>query len=52
MPPVASSDHCDDTKVELSLLKKALLGGEKHIIDVSGLKHVVDEDRAIPSTAH
>ena len=40
-PPEASSDHCDGTKVELSLLKEALLRGEKSIVDVSGQKHVV-----------
>ena len=40
-PPEASSDHSDDTKVELSLLKKALLTEDKYIDDVSGQKHVV-----------
>ena len=40
-PPEASSDHFDDTKVELSLLKKALSKGYKYIDDVSGQKHVM-----------
>ena len=40
-PPEASSDNCDGTKVELSLLKKALLRGDKYIEDVRGQKHVV-----------
>ena len=34
-PPEASSDHTDGTMVELSLLKKALLGGDRHIVDVN-----------------
>ena len=40
-PPEASSDHSNGTKVELSLLKKALLTGDKCIVDVSGQKHVM-----------
>ena len=40
-PPEASSDHCDGTKVDLSILKEALLRGDKFIVDVSGQKHVV-----------
>ena len=40
-PPEASSDHCDGTKVELSLLKEALLTKNKSIVDVSGQKHVL-----------
>ena len=43
-PPEASSDHSDDTKVELSSLEKALLGGTKSIADMSGQKHVVLEE--------
>ncbi|KAL5477966.1 hypothetical protein EMCRGX_G024833 [Ephydatia muelleri] len=43
-PPDASSDHSDDTKVELSSLKKALLGGNKSIADMSGQKYVVLEE--------
>ena len=43
-PPEASSDHSDDTKVELSLLKKALLQGDKSVVDVSCHKHVVMEE--------
>ena len=42
-PPEASSDNSDDTKVELSLLKKALLEGDKRIIDISRKKHVMIE---------
>ena len=38
-PPEASSDNSDDTNVELSLLKEALIKGDKYI--VSGQKHVV-----------
>ena len=50
--PEASSDHSDDTKVELSLLKKVLLQGNKSVVDVSCQKHVVmeewlHEDRAV-----
>ena len=40
-PSVASSDHTNDTKVELSSLKKAFLGQEKHVVDVSDQKHIV-----------
>ena len=40
-PPEASSDHSDDTQVELSALKQALEGGEKYAVDVSGQKHVM-----------
>eukprot|EP00731_Ephydatia_muelleri_P036549 Em0276g1a len=40
-PPEASSDHSDDTQVELSALKQALEGGEKCAVDVSGQKHVM-----------
>ena len=43
-PPEASSDHSDDTKVELSLLKNALVTEDKYIDDVSGQKHVVVEE--------
>ena len=43
-PPEASSDHSHDTKVELSLLKKALLDGDSHIVDESGQKHVMLEE--------
>eukprot|EP00731_Ephydatia_muelleri_P023408 Em0015g991a len=42
-PPEASSDNSDDTKVELSLLKKALFEGDKRIIDISRKKHVMIE---------
>ena len=34
-PPEASSDHSGDTKVELSLFKKALLEGNKHVVDIN-----------------
>ena len=40
-PPEASSDHSDDTQVELSALKQALEGGEKYAVDVSSQKHVM-----------
>ena len=40
-PPEASSDHSDDTQVELSALKQALEGDEKYAVDVSGQKHVM-----------
>ena len=40
-PPEASSDHSDDTQVELSALKQALEGGEKYAVDVSGQKYVM-----------
>eukprot|EP00731_Ephydatia_muelleri_P000423 Em0001g423a len=43
-PPGASSDHSDDTKIELSLLKKALLKGSKHIVDLSGQKYAMMEE--------
>ena len=39
-PPEATSDHSNDTKVELSLLKKAILEGNRHIVDLSGQKYV------------
>ena len=40
-PPEAISGHCDGTKVELSLLKKALLGGKVTVVDMIGHKQVV-----------
>ena len=40
-PPEAISDHSDGTKVELSLLKKALLEGKETVVDVIGKKYVV-----------
>ena len=43
-PPEAISDHSDGTKVELSLLKKALLGGKVTIVDWIGHKQVVIKD--------
>ena len=39
-PPEASSDHCDDTKVELSFLKNALLERGKSIVDITRTRHV------------
>eukprot|EP00731_Ephydatia_muelleri_P014321 Em0008g41a len=39
-PPEASSDHSDDTKVELCLLMKAIVDAESCILDVSGQKNV------------
>ena len=43
-PPEASSDHSGGTNVELSLLKKAILEGNKHVIDTSGHKHASMEE--------
>ena len=43
-PPEASSDHSDDTKVELLLLQKALHEGGKRIVDVNRKKYVVIEE--------
>ena len=43
-PPEAISDHSDGTKVELSLLKKALLEGKVTVVDVIGNKQVVIEE--------
>ena len=43
-PPEAISDHSDGTKVELSLLKKALLDGKETVVDVIGSKQVVIEE--------
>ena len=40
-PPEASSNPSEDTKVELSSLKKALLEGDKSIVDVTRMRHVV-----------
>ena len=40
-PPEASSDHSDDTIVELSSLKKDLLEGDKSIVDITRTRHVV-----------
>ena len=43
-PPVDILDHSNDTRVELSLLKKALLQNYTHIVDMSGKKSVaIDE---------
>ena len=43
-PREASSDHSGGTNVELSLLKKAILEGNKHVIDTSGHKHASMEE--------
>ena len=43
-PPESISDHSGGTKVELSLLKKALLDKEHTIVDVSRNKQVVIEE--------
>ena len=43
-PPEASSDHSNDTRVELSSLKEALLEGNKHLVDVKREKHAVMEE--------
>ena len=43
-PPEASSDHSDDTKIELSSLKKALLEEDKHAIDINNKKHVLTKE--------
>ena len=43
-PSEASSDHSDDTKVELSSLKTALLEKEKQLADVNWQKRVVMEE--------
>ena len=43
-PPETSSDHSEDTKVELSSLKKALLEGDKSIVDITCTRHVVIEE--------
>ncbi|KAL5473631.1 hypothetical protein EMCRGX_G028135 [Ephydatia muelleri] len=43
-PPEASSDHSDDTQVELSSLIKALLEGDKSIVDVKRKKYAVIEE--------
>ena len=43
-PPEASSDHSDDTQVELSSLKKALLEGDKSTVDVKRKKYAVIEE--------
>ena len=43
-PPEASSDHSDDTQVELSSLMKALLEGDKSTVDVKRKKYVVIEE--------
>ena len=40
-PSEASSDHSDDTKVELSSLKKALLEGDKSIVDITRTRYVI-----------
>ena len=43
-PPESVSDHSDGTKVELSLLKKALLEVDGTVLDISGEKCVVIEE--------
>ena len=43
-PPEASSDHSGGTNVELSFLKKAILEGNKHVIDTCGHKHASMEE--------
>ena len=40
-PPEAISDHSEDSKVELSLLQKAIQGEHKYTVDISGQKQVV-----------
>ena len=39
-PPIDSSDPSNDTRVELHLLKKALLEKYAHIVDMNGMKSV------------
>ena len=43
-PPESISDHPDGTKVELSLLTKALLEVDGTVLDISGEKCVVIEE--------
>ena len=43
-PPEAITDHSDDAKVELSLLKKALLEVDGTVLDISGEKCIVIEE--------
>ncbi|KAL5505200.1 hypothetical protein EMCRGX_G006599 [Ephydatia muelleri] len=43
-PREASSDHSGGTNIELSLLKKAILEGNTHVIDTSGHKHASMEE--------
>ena len=40
-PPEASSDPSEATKVDLSSLKNALLEGDKSIVDITRMRHVV-----------
>ena len=43
-PPEAISDHSDGIKVELSLLKRALLEAKVAVVDVNGQKQVVIDE--------
>ena len=51
-PPVDSSDPSNDTRVELSSLKEALLEKHTHVVDMSGKKHVAIADWKEPYLAY
>ena len=51
-PPVDSSDPSNDTRVELSSLKEALLQKHTHVVDMSGKKLVTIADWEEPHLAY
>ena len=51
-PPVDSSDPSNDTRVELSSLKEALLEKRTHVVDMSGKKLVAIADWKEPYLAY
>ena len=51
-PPVDSSDPSNDTRVELSSLKEALLEKRTHVVDMSGKKRVGIADWEEPYLAY
>eukprot|EP00731_Ephydatia_muelleri_P006009 Em0003g257a len=51
-PPVDSSDPSNDTRIELSSLKKAILEKRTHVVDMSGEKCVAIADWEEPYLAY
>ena len=51
-PPVDSSDPSNDTRIELSSLKEALLEKRTHVVDMSGKKLVAIADWKEPHLSY
>ena len=51
-PPVDSSDPSNDTRIELSSLREALVEKRAHVVDMSGKKHVAIADWEEPQLSY